>query len=156
MGDGGDDLCKFLGGEGGWKGGEWLTEDAGWRGGFQGVCTPGHTEYMCGQAAGPPTARVLPPPSRSPCALACSAVPCSMGGSLVAGILTGSPALLGLALDSELIVEPVRGPLIPGFSAVKEAAKAAGGVCVWGGGGGGLVCLGGFGGVGIRGCKWTG
>ena len=49
-----------------------------------------------------------------------------MGGSLVAGILTGDAALIGKALGSDAIVEPVRGPLIPGFSAVKEAAVAAG------------------------------
>lgn len=30
------------------------------------------------------------------------------------------------ALDSDAIVEPVRGPLIPGFAAVKDAARAAG------------------------------
>lgn len=55
---------------------------------------------------------------------------CAMGGSLVAGILTGNAALIGKALDSDAIVEPVRGPLIPGFQAVKEAAHAAGGwVC---------------------------
>ncbi|KAK9828815.1 hypothetical protein WJX72_002252 [[Myrmecia] bisecta] len=51
---------------------------------------------------------------------------CAMGGSLVAGILQGDAALLGRALDSDLIVEPVRGPLIPGFADVKAAAKAAG------------------------------
>lgn len=51
---------------------------------------------------------------------------CAMGGSLVAGILTGDAALIGKALDSDAIVEPVRGPLIPGFQAVKEAAHAAG------------------------------
>ena len=50
-----------------------------------------------------------------------------MGGSLVAGILLGDAALIGRSLDSDLIVEPVRGPLIPGFQAVKEAARAAGG-----------------------------
>jgi homoserine kinase len=49
-----------------------------------------------------------------------------MGGSLVAGILTGDASLIGKALDSDAIVEPVRGPLIPGFQAVKEAALAAG------------------------------
>lgn len=49
-----------------------------------------------------------------------------MGGSLVAGILTGDAALIGKALDSDAIVEPVRGPLIPGFQAVKEAAHSAG------------------------------
>lgn len=48
----------------------------------------------------------------------------------VAGILNGDPQLLGQALDSDVIVEPVRGPLIPGLLAVKEAAKAAG-VCVF-------------------------
>ncbi|CAL5221110.1 g3243 [Coccomyxa viridis] len=51
---------------------------------------------------------------------------CAMGGSLVAGILQGSAMLIGKALDSDCIVEPVRGPLIPGFAAVKRAAKAAG------------------------------
>ncbi|GAB4817259.1 hypothetical protein N2152v2_004305 [Parachlorella kessleri] len=51
---------------------------------------------------------------------------CSMGGSLVAGILTGDAQLIGKALDSDAIVEPVRGPLIPGFMAVKEAAREAG------------------------------
>lgn len=29
-------------------------------------------------------------------------------------------------MDTEVIIEPVRGPLIPGFFAVKQAAKAAG------------------------------
>lgn len=61
---------------------------------------------------------------------------CAMGGSLVAGILTGDAALIGKALDSDAIVEPVRGPLIPGFQAVKEAAHAAGAVGGWVGGGG--------------------
>lgn len=51
---------------------------------------------------------------------------CAAGGALVAGITLGNIALLGAALDSDVIVEPVRGKLIPGFSAVKEAAKAAG------------------------------
>lgn len=51
---------------------------------------------------------------------------CAMGASLIAGVLTGDAALIGKALDSDVIVEPVRGPLIPGFMAVKEAAKAAG------------------------------
>lgn len=61
-----------------------------------------------------------------------------MGGSLVAGILLGDAALIGKALNSDAIVEPVRGPLIPGFGAVKEAALAAGalrqqgrGAAVW-------------------------
>lgn len=44
----------------------------------------------------------------------------------VAGILTGDAALVGQSLDSDVIIEPVRGPLIPGFAAVKAAAKAAG------------------------------
>lgn len=50
----------------------------------------------------------------------------SMGASLIAGVLTSNPQLIGLALDSDTIVEPVRGPLIPGFAAVKAAARAAG------------------------------
>ncbi|DBA91508.1 TPA: hypothetical protein ACH3X1_003132 [Trebouxia sp. C0004] len=50
----------------------------------------------------------------------------AMGGSLVAGILIGDAALVGQSLDSDVIIEPVRGPLIPGFAAVKAAAKAAG------------------------------
>lgn len=48
------------------------------------------------------------------------------GGSLVAAILMGDAQLLGSALDSDVIIEPVRAPLIPGMLAVKEAAKAAG------------------------------
>lgn len=44
----------------------------------------------------------------------------------VAGILTGNAALVGKSLDSDIIIEPVRGPLIPGFAAVKAAANAAG------------------------------
>jgi homoserine kinase len=48
------------------------------------------------------------------------------GGSLVASILTGNVPKLGEALDSDTIIEPTRGPLIPGFAAVKEAAKTAG------------------------------
>lgn len=44
----------------------------------------------------------------------------------IAGILTGDAALVGKSLDSDIIIEPVRGPLIPGFAAVKAAAKAAG------------------------------
>lgn len=51
---------------------------------------------------------------------------CCQGGSLVAGIITGDIALLGSALDSDAIVEPVRAPLMPGMLAVKEAAKKAG------------------------------
>lgn len=48
------------------------------------------------------------------------------GGSLVAGILLGDSQMLGEALNSDTIIEPARGPLIPGFGAVKEAALAAG------------------------------
>ena len=44
----------------------------------------------------------------------------------VAGILGGSAELTGRALDSDCLVEPVRGPLIPGFAAVKKAARAEG------------------------------
>eukprot|EP01024_Parvocaulis_polyphysoides_P038831 TRINITY_DN35053_c1_g1_i1.p3 TRINITY_DN35053_c1_g1~~TRINITY_DN35053_c1_g1_i1.p3 ORF type:complete len:147 (-),score=31.91 TRINITY_DN35053_c1_g1_i1:413-796(-) len=51
---------------------------------------------------------------------------CAMGASLVAAILTGDIKLLGAALDQDSIIEPARKGLIPGFSAVKEAAKAAG------------------------------
>ncbi|GFH29310.1 uncharacterized protein HaLaN_27948, partial [Haematococcus lacustris] len=51
---------------------------------------------------------------------------CCQGGSLVAGVLTGDVRLIGRALDSDVIIEPVRGPLIPGLLAVKAAAKAAG------------------------------
>jgi len=45
---------------------------------------------------------------------------------LVAGICRGDAEMVGRALDSDVIVERARGPLIPGFFAVKEAAKAAG------------------------------
>jgi precorrin-4 methylase len=48
------------------------------------------------------------------------------GGTLVAAVLNGDVALLGAALDSDVVVEPVRAPLIPGMPAVKDAAKAAG------------------------------
>lgn len=34
--------------------------------------------------------------------------------------------MLGKALDSEIVVEAARGPLIPGFAAVKAAATEAG------------------------------
>lgn len=44
----------------------------------------------------------------------------------VAGILLGNTKQLGSALNSDVIVEPVRGPLIPGFQAVKDAALGAG------------------------------
>eukprot|EP00892_Ulva_mutabilis_P007209 jgi/Ulvmu1/4860/UM020_0146.1 len=48
------------------------------------------------------------------------------GASLVAAILTQDTPLLGRSLDAEVVVEAARGPLIPGFAAVKRAAKAAG------------------------------
>ncbi|PNW86328.1 hypothetical protein CHLRE_02g082200v5 [Chlamydomonas reinhardtii] len=51
---------------------------------------------------------------------------CCQGGALVAGILTGDVKLVGESLDRDVIIEPVRAPLIPGMMAVKEAAKAAG------------------------------
>lgn len=44
----------------------------------------------------------------------------------MAGILTNDTELLGRSLDGEVVVEAARGPLIPGFAAVKKAAKAAG------------------------------
>ncbi len=44
----------------------------------------------------------------------------------VAGILRGDVRLIGESLDRDVIIEPARGPLIPGMMAVKEAAKAAG------------------------------
>lgn len=47
----------------------------------------------------------------------------------VAGILGGDPVLIGQALDGDVIVEPARGPLIPGFAEVKAAARAAGDSC---------------------------
>ena len=40
--------------------------------------------------------------------------------------MAGDAILTGRALDSDCLVEPVRGPLIPGFWAVKAAAKGAG------------------------------
>lgn len=48
------------------------------------------------------------------------------GAGLVAGILMGDVAMLGKALGDDTIVEPARGPLIPGFAAVKAAAMASG------------------------------
>lgn len=50
----------------------------------------------------------------------------AMGATLVAGVLTSNAAVIGQGLDSDSIIEPVRGPLIPGFAAVKAAARAAG------------------------------
>lgn len=51
---------------------------------------------------------------------------CCQGGALVAGILQGDVRLIGESLDRDVIIEPVRGPLIPGMLEVKAAAKAAG------------------------------
>ena len=48
------------------------------------------------------------------------------GAGLVAGVLTGDVAMLGSSLGSDTIVETARGPLIPGFAAVKAAAMSAG------------------------------
>ena len=48
------------------------------------------------------------------------------GAGLATGILTGDARMLGGALGDDTIVEVARGPLIPGFAAVKAAAMAAG------------------------------
>lgn len=48
------------------------------------------------------------------------------GATLVASVLSGDTAELGRALNSDGIVEPARGPVIPGFAAVKAAALDAG------------------------------
>eukprot|EP00899_Mesostigma_viride_P014409 jgi/Mesvir1/2296/Mv19332-RA.1 len=45
---------------------------------------------------------------------------------LVNAILTGNARMLGNALGSDTIVQPVREPLIPGFKEVREAAVAVG------------------------------
>ena len=45
---------------------------------------------------------------------------------VVAGVLGGDAALIGASLNDDTIVEPARGPLIPGFFAVKKAAMDAG------------------------------
>lgn len=50
----------------------------------------------------------------------------SAGGALVASILLGDARGLGDALGSDAVVEPARGPLIPGFASVKRAAKESG------------------------------
>lgn len=65
------------------------------------------------------------------------------GAQLVAAILTGDAALLGAALGAgDTIVEPARGPLIPGFFAVKAAAAAAGALgCTISGAGPTVVAL---------------
>ena len=48
------------------------------------------------------------------------------GAGLATGILTGDARMLGGALGDDTIVEVARGPLIPGFAAVKAAAMDAG------------------------------
>jgi len=45
--------------------------------------------------------------------------------AMVAGLASGDYALLGRALDDH-IAEPARAPLLPGFSAAKQAALRAG------------------------------
>ncbi|XP_009617088.1 homoserine kinase-like [Nicotiana tomentosiformis] len=50
----------------------------------------------------------------------------SQAGALVAAILQGDSRGLGKALSSDKIVEPKRGPLIPGMEGVKKAALEAG------------------------------
>lgn len=51
----------------------------------------------------------------------------AQGAALVAAVLRGDAGALGAALGGgDTIVEPARGPLIPGFAAVKAAAGAAG------------------------------
>lgn len=50
----------------------------------------------------------------------------SAGASLASGILLGDVDMLGQGLSTDCIVEPARGPLIPGFTAVKKAALEAG------------------------------
>merc|ERR1719198_116398 len=51
---------------------------------------------------------------------------CSAASSLIAGLLQGDAAMVGRTLNADVIVEPKRGPLIPGFAEVKAAAIAAG------------------------------
>ena len=65
---------------------------------------------------------VLPPTVPFSAAVANAAA----GGALVAAIAAGDTAALGEALGADALVEPVRGPLIPGFAAVKRAAADAG------------------------------
>eukprot|EP00891_Asterochloris_glomerata_P004198 jgi/Astpho2/4198/fgenesh1_pg.00064_%23_19_t len=49
-----------------------------------------------------------------------------MSGALTTAILQGNAKRLGECIDSDVIVEPVRAAFIPGFAAVKAAAKKAG------------------------------
>jgi homoserine kinase len=48
-------------------------------------------------------------------------------GAFVAALHNGDVALLGRSVE-DVLVEPLRAPLIPGFSQVKAAARAAGGL----------------------------
>lgn len=50
----------------------------------------------------------------------------SAGAGLIAGICLGDAATLGSALNSDTLVEPARGPIIPGFFDVKKAALDTG------------------------------
>jgi homoserine kinase len=46
-------------------------------------------------------------------------------GGLVAGLMKGDHALIGRSLE-DVLIEPVRSILIPGFDAVKKKSKEAG------------------------------
>jgi len=48
-------------------------------------------------------------------------------GAFVAALHSGDVALLGRSVE-DVLVEPLRAPLIPGFPEVKAAARAAGGL----------------------------
>lgn len=50
----------------------------------------------------------------------------SQAGALVAAVLQGDLSLFGKSMSSDMIVEPRRGPLIPGMEGVKRAALEAG------------------------------
>ncbi len=94
------------------RGGSWRGPRSAVRRGVG--CWRCHTARPASRTAAPgppplPPLTLLPPPPQ------------------VTGILTGDISLIGRSLDSDVIVEPVRGPLIPGMLHVKAAAKAAGG-----------------------------
>ena len=62
-------------------------------------------------------------------------------GALVAALFTGDHALLSRSLE-DVIAEPKRAPLVPGFYAVKAAALAAGALgCSWSGSGPSIFAL---------------
>lgn len=64
-------------------------------------------------------------------------------GALVAALHSGDLGLLGRSVEDAL-VEPLRAPLIPGFPAVKAAARAAGALgCSIAGAGPSVFALGG-------------